>query len=121
MRDLNNLDQFRIRDSFVLESYGSYGDDGNGAFIIPVPGQMTALKVVASNGEGWDHISVSPVEAQRTPTWAEMEIAKKAFFGDVVAMQLHLPASAHVNCHPYTLHVWIPHAVKIPLPPDWMV
>jgi hypothetical protein len=121
MRDLTILDPFRIRTQLVLESYGYYGDDGNGAFIIPVPGQVTALKVVASNGDGWDHISVSPVDQQRTPTWAEMEIAKKAFFGDVTAMQLHLPASDHVNCHPYTLHVWIPHAVKIPLPPDWMV
>jgi hypothetical protein len=121
MRDLHNLDQFRLRGQDIIDQFGSTGDHETGAFIIPVPGQMTALRVLASAGEGWDHISVSPVGQQRTPTWAEMEIAKKAFFGDVVAMQLHLPASDHVNCHPYTLHVWIPHTVKIPLPPDWMV
>ena len=121
MRDLHNLDQFRLRDPQIVADFGSTGDGGNGAFIIPVPGRLTSLKVIASNGDGWDHISVSPLHLQRTPTWAEMEVAKKAFFGDVTAMQLHLPASKHVNCHPYTLHVWIPHAVKIPLPPDWMV
>jgi hypothetical protein len=121
MRDLHNLDLFRIRDSFVLESYGSYGDGGNGAFIIPVPGQITALKVVASNGEGWDHISVSVNGEPRTPTWAEMEIAKKAFLGDVTAMQLHLTAKDHISCHPYTLHIWRPHNRDIPLPPKIMV
>ncbi len=121
MRDLHNLDQFRVRTTYVLESFGSYGDGGNGAFLIPVPGQRTVLKVLASNGDGWDHISVSVNGEQRTPTWAEMEIAKKAFLGDVVAMQLHLPKGDHINCHPYTLHVWRPHNVEIPLPPKMMV
>jgi hypothetical protein len=121
MRDLHNLDLFRVRDSFVLENFGTYGDAGNGAFIIPVPGQMVSLKVLASNGKGWDHISVSVLGQPRTPTWAEMEVAKKAFFGDVVAMQLHLTAKDHINCHPYTLHVWIPQNQKIPLPPKFMV
>ncbi len=121
MRDLRNLDHFRLRGQDIIDAFGSTGDHANGAFLIPVPGQMTVLKVLASAGDGWDHISISVKGQQRTPTWAEMEIAKKAFFGDVVAMQLHLPAKDHINCHPYTLHVWIPHGRDIPTPPDWMV
>jgi hypothetical protein len=32
-------------------------------------------------------------------------------------MQLHVPVSDHINRHPYTLHLWRPHALEIPRPP----
>ena len=76
----------------------------------------TPMMVVASNGGGWDHISVS---AQgRCPTWDEMERVKRLFFRDnEVAFQLHVPPRNHINNHPYTLHLWRPHDATIPLPP----
>jgi len=51
-----------------------------------------------------------------------MEQVAKMFFGDwETAMQLHVPRSDHVNCHPNCLHWWRPVHVNIPRPPAYMV
>jgi hypothetical protein len=40
-----------------------------------------------------------------------MAFVKRLFFrDDETAMQLHVPASDHVNQHPYCLHLWRPQA-----------
>ena len=110
MRNLRDLDRYRFAHRF--------GDS-------PVPGcegafQIGDLRVIACNGEGWDHVSVS--REDRIPTWDEMEKIKRMFFReDETAMQLHVPPSRHINCHPHVLHLWRPHDVAIPLPPEWMV
>lgn len=118
MRDLTNLESLRIRSDYVMKQLGSYGDARNGAFRIPTPGQKTSLNILAASGGGWDHVSVSVHGEQRTPTWAEMEYVKRRFFEpDEVAMQLHVAEQEHINVHPYVLHIWRPHDVKIPLPP----
>jgi hypothetical protein len=36
-------------------------------------------------------------------------------------MQLHVATADHINCHPYCLHLWRPHAAAIPLPPKEFV
>ena len=73
-----------------------------------------------SFGFGWDHVSVSA--KNRTPTWAELEYVRKLFFKPhETVMQLHVPESDHVNCHPFCLHLWRPQNEKIPRPPEWMV
>lgn len=121
MRDLNMLNRFRVADRQVIDHYGSAGDDRNGVFRLPSPlGRSQDLLIVASNGEGWDHVSVS--HRSRCPTWAEMSKVHRLFFevGEV-AMQLHVPAQDHINVHPYCLHLWRPHALDIPLPPKDMV
>lgn len=114
MRDLHDLDQFRV----TIPQYGR-GNHGNGVFLIPHGG--VTIKVVASNGEDWDHVSVSLPD--RCPTWDEMEFVARSFFKeDETAMQLHVPPTDHVNCHPFCLHWWRPRrGVKIPRPPAWMV
>ena len=77
-------------------------------------------KLIASSGEGWDHVSVS--RSSRCPNWPEMEHIKRLFFLDhETAMQLHVPPSEHVNHHPYCLHIWRPLGVEIPVPPSIMV
>lgn len=74
------------------------------------------LTIVASIGGKWDHVSVSL--SDRCPTWAEMELVKRAFFhDDETAMQLHVKPDDHISLHPYCLHLWRPHGVAIPLPP----
>jgi len=89
------------------------GDDG-GAYTMYLGGAF--LRIIASFGEGWDHVSVSL--EKRCPTWAEMEAVKRAFFyPNEVAMQLHVATADHINRHPYTLHMWRPHDQPIPLPP----
>ena len=78
------------------------------------------LKVIASDGEGWDHVSVSL--PNRTPTYEEMDFVRQLFFRDDEAvMQLHVPLSDHVNFHRFCLHLWRPQSVEIPRPPAHLV
>lgn len=83
-------------------------------------GHLTlGLQVVASWGEGWEHVSVS--RRDRCPSWEEMEHVARLFWPNETAMQLHVPASDHINVHPFCLHWWRPIGVEIPMPPGWMV
>jgi len=78
------------------------------------------LFVIASDGEGWDHVSVSL--RNRCPTWEEMCFVKDSFFDpEETVIQYHPPKSEYVNCHDYCLHMWRPQDVELPLPPGWMV
>ena len=118
MRDLRNLDSYRLRSKVAQDILGDYGDHGNGIFEVLFRGRF--LRVIATNDEGWDHVSVSL--HNRTPTWTEMEFVKRLFFEPhEYAMQLHVPPTQHVNCHPYCLHLWRPQAVPIPVPPKELV
>ena len=120
LRNLYELDQYRRTDRHVMENWGWAGDGGAGMFMIPSPVDRKPIAVVASSGEGWDHVSVS--RSNRCPNWPEMEFIANLFFkGDEVAMQLHVPANDHVNNHPYCLHWWRPHGVEIPRPDAIMV
>ena len=120
MRDLNTLNRYRRTDRHVIEAWGWVGDSTAGMFMIPSPIDQRPMAVVASSGEGWDHVSVS--RQTRTPNWPEMEHVAALFFKDgETAMQLHVPASDHVNNHPYCLHWWRPHHTAIPRPDAIMV
>lgn len=120
MRNLRLLDAYRDVSPSVIALYGDAGDETCGAFLVPSPIDGGAIRIVASSGEGWDHVSAS--RHNRCPNWPEMEHVKRLFFRDnETAMQLHVPPSEHINCHPYCLHMWRPHAVEIPKPPSIMV
>lgn len=113
MRDLTYLDAYRVN---LSKLYGSPGDSQNGAFKVYVEGK--SFFVIASSGEGWEHISVSPKNQKRCPTWGEMCAIKDMFFEpEEVVMQLHPAHSEYVNIHPYYLHLWRPLEREIPLPP----
>jgi hypothetical protein len=115
MRDLNTLNSHRV-DVSKNPHFGWNGDGTCGAFKLPSPTDGQSLNVVASNGDGWDHVSVS--RQSRCPNWPEMEFVRHKFFEDhETVMQLHVPVSDHINRHPYTLHLWRPHALEIPRPP----
>ncbi len=113
-----------------------------GSFI--VPHGTALLRVICSNGGGWDHVSISL--QGRCPTWAEMCAIKELFFrDDEPVMQLHPEKSEWINNHPFCLHLWRPQSTeeiteirqqwgdewpadypcesvgKIPLPPDIFV
>jgi hypothetical protein len=120
MRNLYELDQWRDMSPEVVKYFGSTGGPGDGAFFIPSPTDHAAMRVIASTGGGWDHVSVS--RKNRSPNWIEMEFIKRKFFKeDETAMQLHVRPSEHINCHPHTLHIWRPQNVVIPLPPSLMI
>jgi hypothetical protein len=119
VRNLHELDQFRSRE-MELRFAGVPGNHELGCFLVPSPIDGQTLKVIASSGEGWDHVSVS--RSSRCPNWPEMDHIKRLFFLDTeTAMQLHVPPSEHVNHHPYCLHIWRPLGVEIPVPPSIMV
>lgn len=81
---------------------------------------VQALNVMASNGGGWDHVSVST--SHRCPTWEEMEYVRGLFFRpSETVMQLSVPRSRHISIHPYCLHLWRPQDGQIPLPPPEFV
>ena len=124
MRNLCEPDIAKWRDFEADRLFGAKDEDRahGGAFLIMRIHQFdrVALRVIASNGEGWDHVSVSL--SNRTPVWDEMEYIKRLFFKpDETAMQLHVPPSSHVNNHPFCLHIWRPHAGAIPRPPAALV
>ena len=106
-----------------LPGHHKYGGPGNpmgGVFLVPCPSSGRILRVIASNGDGWDHVSVSL--PSRCPSWEEMEHVKRKFFHDYeTAMQLHVPVAEHINIHKHVLHLWRPHDKEIPLPPRVMV
>jgi hypothetical protein len=89
-----------------------------GAFQVPFKGQD--LRVIASDGEGWDHVSVSL--PNRCPTWEEMCRIKDLFFDeDETVVQFHPKKSEYVNCHPYCLHLWRSQDQEAVLPPSILV
>ena len=93
------------------------GEDG-AAFKIPFSGRE--FFVIASNGMGWEHVSVSL--NSRCPNWREMSYIKDLFWNDdETVMQLHVAKKEHINLHPYCLHLWRPLEKEIPLPPGIMV
>ena len=120
MINLYALDKYRLRGPDVIKAFGSEGSDKFGIFEIPSCSDSYVLRVIASVGDGWDHVSVS--RRTRCPSWEEMEFIKRLFFRkDETAMQLHVPAADHINCHPFCLHLWRPLGRDIPRPPSWMV
>lgn len=109
-----------MRDISEIKQYAVHTSVDGGMFALRCNKTGADLKVVASWGCGWDHVSVST--KKRIPNWDEMEFVKRTFFrDDETAMQLHVPPSDHINCHPYCLHLWRPHDCGIPRPPAWMV
>ena len=104
----------------------SYGN--NGAFIMPAIDAGWWLMIIASDQDGWEHVSVHAYKPARTgnvnrlPSWPEMMLIKRTFWGpDDVVMQLAPREADYVNCHPCTLHWWRPINQTIPTPPTYMV
>ena len=90
----------------AMASDKSYGN--NGVFVI------------ASDGQGWKHVSVSTPDT--TPTWEQMCEIKDIFWDaeDCVA-QFHPPRSVYVDMHPHCLHLWRCPARDWILPPADLV
>jgi hypothetical protein len=104
MRNLPNplVEPYRVRKGTHATSEA---DGNNGMFLVPC-GKVT-LKVLASDGLAWAHVSVSLPD--RCPTWEEMCHVKELFWrSDEAVMQLHPPRSEYVNYHPHCLHLWRP-------------
>lgn len=108
-------EKYRIKTG-VMASDKSFGN--NGCFIIPFS-MRTHACIIASNGEGWNHVSVHMVskKQERTPAWAEMCKIKDLFWSEEdCVVQYHPPKSDYVNNHKHTLHLWQPTNLELPRP-----
>ena len=64
------------------------------------------FKIIASDGGGWEHVSVS-LDRKRCCTWEEMCIIKSLFWDDEdFVVQMHPPKADWVNNHNFCLHLW---------------
>lgn len=91
-----------------------WGDDNGGYFC------LNNLRIIAGNGDGWDHVSVSLPD--RCPTWGEMCKVKSLFFDkDEMVIQYHPPEKDYINIHEHVLHLWRPHDDHVRLPHAYMV
>jgi len=116
MKDLSYFDKL----SFIkrVELRGQRGDNYNGAFITKIDGR--GYGIIASNGGGWEHVSVS--NGHHIPSWKVMSTVKDLFFEEwETVMQLHPAKQDYVNDHNNCLHLWRPLNERIPLPPKIFV
>lgn len=92
-------------------------DGFNGFFKLFVAFQW--VKIIASDGEGWRHVSVSRLDSNKVPTW-EMMCAVKDLFWEPQAwvVQFHPAHSEYINNHPGCLHLWQPLDAPMPTPPS---
>ena len=138
----SRLNRYQVR-SGPLWSDDSLGMAG--LFLVPYPmaerspeGFPLFLYILSSDGSEWDlpgldweHVSVSVkmapfeggvVEANTLPTWSDLDFVKDLFWRpEETVIQLHVPKSEHVNCHPHCLHLWRPLGVDLPRPPACVV
>jgi len=88
---------------------GGPAGTNTGQFIIRIG--SSNLQIVASDGGGWDHVSVSL--RTRCPTWDEMCAIKSIFFLDEeTVIQFHPAKSEYVNVHKFCLHMWRPQSLE---------
>lgn len=106
MKNLKELDQFRAKHPFWPQT------ETSGAFKVMV--NQRAFFVLASidnTGEDgmWEHISVTPKNQKRCPTWDEMCAIKQMFFRpEEECVEFHPKESEYVNRNEYCLHIWRP-------------
>lgn len=120
MADWKKINAGRVRHG-AMASDDSYGF--NGCFRFSLNGDIR-IKVIASDGEGWQHVSVSLVDRSMfTPNWSVMCIVKDLFWEpEDVVVQFHPRKSEYVNHHPGCLHLWrCIDGREFPTPPSYMI
>lgn len=117
MKDLGQL-MTNLKGHTIIEG-GRPEDDGVAVQLHYGP-LRNALRVIASWGAGWDHVSVS--KQKRCPTWEEMCFVKDFFFKlDECVVQYHPAETNYINNHPFCLHLWRPQEGVLPMPPEQCV
>lgn len=80
-------------------------------YSIPING-IDFIVCVSRDVDGeyaWEHVSVSPKNEKRCPSWEEMDCVKRMFFNDdEIVIQFHPKEEDYVNLDNWTLHLWRP-------------
>ena len=123
MSDWNFLNRWRVGpgDPSVPPQYWSTPDLGfNGMFRFMCSGKR--VRCLASDGMGWQHVSVSIEMETKPPTWDMMCKIKDVFWDSHEwVVQFHPAKSEYVNHHPGCLHMWRPLDATMPTPDSIMV
>lgn len=113
---------FKVPEKFRITAGRGASDSrygNNGAFFVRLRHNQRVF-VIASDGMGWEHVSVS--RRDRCPTWDEMCQIKALFWGEEdCVVQYHPPRSEYVNNHPHCLHLWRNPGAEIPMPDPILV
>lgn len=115
---------FKVPEADRMPAVSSARDGNNGWFSVMSPEPGWVLFVIASDGEGWEHVSAHARrrDKRRTPTWKEMAFLKRTFWGaEDTVVQFHPPESEYVNNCPDCLHLWRPTTGDVLLPPRELV
>lgn len=125
-KDLKEVEGYRVTvdrcELLGIDTFWASGpeDGNNGMFRIPKWGKT--FRIIISDGEGWEHVSVTKEGLHTCPTWEEMCWVKSLFWEpDEACMQLHVADSDNISDHDYCLHIFRPIGVPIPLPDPMMV
>jgi hypothetical protein len=131
-------EQFRITDDVAMKMVKVFNVDPKNAFhwitkpnsgpqgffILPNPKTMKGFFMIclASNGMGWEHVSISIPMENRCPTWPEMCFVKSLFWdAEDCVIQYHPPEKEYVNNHEFCLHLWRKKDENFETPPSIMV
>lgn len=103
--------QFRSDDS----------DGFNGLFWLWIGNER--IRIIASDGGGWQHVSVSLVDNRnKVPGWKIMCTVKELFWNDEDwVVQFHPAKSEYINNYPGCLHLWKPTEAIMPTPSSILV
>lgn len=108
MSDWKFLNDHRARvvTPYVPEQYISDDSFGfNGLFRFQF--DTHAIRCIASDGGGWQHVSVSYEFEKKCPSWDVLCRIKDLFWEDQdVVIQIHPKKSEYVNRHEHCLHLW---------------
>jgi hypothetical protein len=118
MSDWKKLNAARVRQGMFATTDA---DGFNGAFCMMLNGLK--VKCIASDGGGWQHVSVSIHDSSLPPSWSVMCQVKDLFWEEEdCVVQFHPPKSAYVNNHAGCLHLWrCTDGREFPRPPEIMV
>lgn len=116
MKDLHTLDAYRVNHPFLKE------EDGFHTFKVMV-GQRSFMVIASVDDCGedgiWEHVSVTPKNQKRCPTWEEMCAIKDMFFEpEEECVEFHPKHSEYINMHENCLHIWRPvnRTLTMPVP-----
>lgn len=118
MSDWPYINKHRVREG----AFASEDDFGfNGAFRFILFGQK--VKVIASDGMDWQHVSVSLHDKPEVaPSWKIMCAIKELFWEDEDwVVQYHPAKQENISNHNGCLHLWRPTKETFPIPPAIMV
>ena len=130
--------QFRLKNT-KNPLYNSKDLDGNNGYfsikkVIGRPGprdkhgklkkelKYRLFLIFASDGMGWEHVSVSVINEQSAlPAWDEMCYVKDLFWDKTDTVFQYHPAEKDYVDNANVLHLWSPTDVDIPTPPPLLV